>query len=416
MEEDFNVDMSKLPDETSVLEKSLAGQVGEFLDEKQQKEEYRKKNWFQKIPLWIRITVITLLSLILVLVIGLSIWLRHTLVKFDDTKGEETFEEDENSEGLTEIDPDEVKWDENLLGVKKEKGVVNVLLVGEEAIGSGGGRGRTDSIMVATANFDTGDVKLTSFMRDMYVQIPGYQDNKLNSAYTLGGIPLIKETLELNFGIKLDGAVLVNFDGFQAVVDALGGVEIDVSADEAAYLNRTNYISNPAYRTLKEGKQILNGNQALGYMRIRHVSTADHTSDDFGRTQRQRTLINAIFDKYKDASVTELVALANSLVQYIQTDIPIADLIGYVSSMGSLHPGKLQTMRIPCDGMYDAVFVRKMAVLVPHLQENQKELHDFIFGPEETENKDNTEGSTDGNTLPNEEVSLDGDQVVEGNS
>lgn len=398
MEEDFNVDLSKLPDETSALEQSLADQIQEMFDKDESIAEARSKNWFLKIPLWIRITVISLLSVIIVLVVTLSILLRHTLVKFDDTQYEQTFEEDENTEGLIEVDPDEIVWDDSY-GVKQEAGIINILLVGEEAIGSFGARGRTDSIMVATANFDTGDVKLTSFMRDMYVQIPGFNDNKLNSAYASGGIPLLKETLELNFGIKLDGAVLVDFDGFQAVVDALGGVEINITADEAAYLNRTNYISDPANRTIVEGKQTLNGNQALGYMRIRYVQTADHTADDFGRTQRQRTLLNAIFDKYKTCTVPELVALANSLLQYVQTDIPVTDLIGYVSSVGALHPEKLETLRIPCDNMYDAIFVRKMAVLVPYLPENKAVLNEFIFGV-----------STD-----NEEVETNGDQTLEGN-
>jgi LCP family protein required for cell wall assembly len=148
--------------------------------------------------------------------------------------------------------------------------VINVLLIGEEKINDGA-RGRSDSMMVATINQKQKSLKLTSIMRDCYVSIPGYRDNKLNAAYNYGGGPLLLATIEQNFQIHLDGYVRVDFEAFEAIIDKLGGVEIELSQAEANYLNRTNYISNPAYRTMKAGINTMNGNQALGYSPVRYV-------------------------------------------------------------------------------------------------------------------------------------------------
>ena len=233
-------------------------------------------------------------------------------------------------------------------------------------------------------------------MRDLYVQIPGYQDNKLNSAYGSGGIPLLEETIELNLDIEIDGSVLVNFEGFESIIDSLGGVELSLTADEAYYLNHTNYVSNPSYRTLREGTQILNGNQALGYMRIRYVRTADNVADDFGRTSRQRALLNAIFETYKTKSLPDLLLVINQLLPYVQTDISKTDIISYATSLVTMGMGELETMQIPQNNMYDPLYVRGMAVLVPHLPENVAALQEFIYGSEEEEEpEEDLAGTTD---------------------
>lgn len=406
--QEFEIDMSRTGDEFADLEKALAEQISAELDgtdisgktEKSGEAPAKKKNWFQKIPLWIRIPVLSLLGVAVALVLVVNAMLDGIIVRFDDELKEEQFEEDENT-GLEEMNPDEIVW-EDTDEVKQEDSAVNILLVGEEAIGSGGGRGRTDSIMIASVNFEQKALKLTSIMRDTYVQIPGYQDNKLNAAYASGGIPLLKETIELNFDIKLNGSVLVNFDGFEQIIDSLGGVELTLTADEAHYLNTTNYISNKANRTVKPGTQILNGNQALGYMRIRYVRTADNMSDDFGRTSRQRNLLNAVFEKYKSSSLTDLLLMVNDLLPYVQTDLTKTDIISYATKVVSMGMGELETLRIPLDKMYDPIYVRKMAVLVPHLPENIAALHEFIYGPEEDAADTMTDGASGNGTTDGE--------------
>ena len=156
-------------------------------------------------------------------------------------------EEDDilGGEDLEAVETDQILWPDVPGEGRQEDYAINVLLLGEEAIGSGTSRGRTDLIMIATMNTKTKELKLTSLMRDMLVRIPGYQENKLNSAYQRGGVPLLYETIALNFDIKLDGCMLVNFDNFERIIDRLGGLEITLTGAESRYLNRTNYISKP---------------------------------------------------------------------------------------------------------------------------------------------------------------------------
>ena len=123
-------------------------------------------------------------------------------------------------------DENTIVWPDHPGEGRREEGVYNILLLGEEAIDSGSARGRTDLIIIATLNTNQKAIKLTSLMRDTLVQIPGFKDNKLNSAYEKGGVDLLYETIALNFDIRLDGCALVNFENFEKIIDRLGGLEI----------------------------------------------------------------------------------------------------------------------------------------------------------------------------------------------
>lgn len=267
---------------------------------------------------------------------------------------------------------------------RHEDYVINILLLGEEAIGSGTARGRTDLMMIATMNLQEKSVKLTSIMRDTLVQIPdyngkSYQDNKLNVAYEIGGVQFLYETIALNFDIALDGYALVGFDDFEQIIDAIGGVEVTLSEKEASYLNSTNYISNPANRNVVAGTQTLNGNQALGFCRVRHVATIDDQHYDYGRTSRQRVVLNAIFDKCLNLNTTQLVLLMNELLQYVTTDITKDQFRNYLEIGLSLDISDIENCRIPAEGTYEEGYERGMSVLIPDLDANIKILHSFIF-------------------------------------
>lgn len=254
----------------------------------------------------------------------------------------------------------------------------NILLLGEEAIESGTAKGRTDIMMIATLDTEDKCIKLTSLMRDMLVDIPGYKENKLNTAYEYGGVPLLYDTIYQNFGVKLDGYMLVGFDAFEAIIDKLGGVTITLTDKEAEYLNTTNYISKEQYRNVSAGSQLLNGNQALGYCRVRYVATGEHELNDFGRTSRQRVVLNAIFDKYKTKSLPELALIANSLLSYITTDFTQEEFTSYLQLLTETKKGELQTLRIPADNTFEEGKVRGMSVLIPDKYENRKLLQSFI--------------------------------------
>jgi LCP family protein required for cell wall assembly len=266
---------------------------------------------------------------------------------------------------------------------KLTKPIINILLIGVEEIG---GAKNTDSMIIATMNTTDHTLKLTSIMRDIYVQIPGYSDNKLNSAYPKGDIDLLYETIELNFGVDLDGYCLVNFDVFQTIIDKIGGVEITLTKKEAEYLNSTNYISKKSNRHVVEGKQLMNGNQALGYCRVRKVSTGTE-NNDFGRTQRQRIVLQAIYDKVKSKNIVSLALLMNSMLAEakIKTDITQAEFNTYLEVAAGLKVKSLETHRIPSDGSFENASVpigsRNVSVLkIKDWEATRKEIAELING------------------------------------
>ncbi|MBE5962921.1 MAG: hypothetical protein E7256_16345 [Lachnospiraceae bacterium] len=234
---------------------------------------------------------------------------------------------------------------ENLAG----RDVFNIALIGCQD-------NNTDTMLIATLNTEKGEVTLTSLMRDIYVEIPGHYAAKLNAAYPFGGMDLFYETIENNFDLELDGYVLVDYEAFEYIIDRIGGVEITLTDAEARYLNTTNYISNPAYRNVVSGTQILNGNQTLGYCRIRKRATADQEHDDFGRTSRQRTVLMQIYEKMKSEDMVNLLLimkdiLANSTVKTDLTNDEFNFYLNEVVDIGSML--KLNTYRIPENGLYE---------------------------------------------------------------
>lgn len=269
--------------------------------------------------------------------------------------------------------------------VLPQSDILNVLLLGEEAIGSGDGRGRTDLIMLATVDTKAKSLKLTSFARDSLVKISGYSDNRINAAYAIGGVAKVYEVLRENFDIVPDNYLLVGFKDFEKIVDSVGGIDIFLSKNEAAYLNRTNYISNPVYRNVKEGANHLNGNQALGYCRVRKVSTKSKESNDFGRTSRQREVLTAIFNRIKTLGYTDLIGIAENCLPCVTTDMTAEQIESYINlllSIGGTNVNVVQN-RIPYDGMWEYVSLRGMSVTRIDIDKNKQELHKFIYGDNE---------------------------------
>lgn len=278
----------------------------------------------------------------------------------------------------------EDKGDTEVIDDKKPVShVVNILLLGVEEIG---GASNTDLMIIASMNTKDKTMKLTSLMRDIYVQIPGYNDNKLNSAYVKGGPELLYETIEKNFGVKLDGYALVNFSIFEKIVDLVGGVDVTLTSGEADYLRTTNYISDPANRDVVVGLQTMNGNQALGYCRVRKVSTGTE-NNDFGRTQRQRAVLESIFEKVKSKNILQLGLLMNDILTKVKitTDITQTEFNKYLEEAVSLKVKGLENLRIPSDGTYgtDRVQIGKynQDVLLPlDWAATREEIRQFIYG------------------------------------
>lgn len=288
---------------------------------------------------------------------------------------QEINENNELYKNIEQINPEDIEWNKTI-DLTTNQDIINILLLGEEAIG--GGRGRTDSIMIVSLNTKDKKIKLTSLMRDIYLQIPGKSPNRINTAYSFGGVPLAVKTIEETFGIDIYGTVLVNFNSFEKVIDSLGGIDLELTQKEANYLNSTNYISNPSNRVIHSGINHLNGNQTLGYARVRKISGL-YGDSDFGRTGRHRAIINAIFNKYKNSSLNDVITITDDVLGEITTDLNKNDILGFVSFILTSNISDIETLRIPIDGGYKGTNINGMSVLVPDWDKNIQTIQNFIY-------------------------------------
>ena len=218
---------------------------------------------------------------------------------------------------------------------------INILLIGQDKRYDGQGRQRSDSMILVTVNKSKKTITLTSFMRDQYVQIPGYLPHKLNHTYQYGGMNLLNDTLLLNFGVYVDGDMEVDFNGFMKVIELLGGVEVDLTKAEAEYLTE---------RKLGEftvGKNMLDAQAAHVYVRMRHLDS------DYRRAERQRKLIMSIINEYKGRPVDELISIMQEILPYVTTNMSNGQILGYAVEILPLLPEmKFETLRIPVDGTF----------------------------------------------------------------
>lgn len=230
--------------------------------------------------------------------------------------------------------------------IEKGDHIVNILLIGQDRR-PGEGTQRSDSMILVTFNKTTKDITLTSVMRDQYVNIPGYGNDKLCHAYQYGGMPLLNQTLLNHFGIQVDGNVEVDFSGFQKIIDRLGGVEIRLTAKEAAHLNKVWGWE------LKEGKNLLSGQEALAYARLRAIDS------DYYRAQRQRKVLLALFEKYKNLSLPKMLALTEELLPLVTTDIPRERVMSCVLDLFPMFSGaEIENFRLPMDGTFKGGYVQ----------------------------------------------------------
>lgn len=292
---------------------------------------------------------------------------------------QETIPEDFTGEVM---DAEDVQWAEEAEDLEESDDIINILLIGQDRRAHEG-RSRSDSMILVTVNKPAKTLTLTSFMRDMYVPIPGRDDNRINVPYAVGGMSLLDATLRRNFGVTVDGNVVIDFYSFIDIVDLMGGVEIELSAKEADYMN-SNFSwdvddgLDDAWN-LTEGVQQLNGSQALSYARMRKVGLSDYE-----RTERQRRVVSKLIEKAKTLSVSELNLLLQHALPLITTDLENAEILGYALELfPMLKDLEIQTLRIPVDGGYEAKMIDGMAVLVPDLWYNRVKLQEIMKVPEE---------------------------------
>lgn len=262
--------------------------------------------------------------------------------------------------------------DVNDSAVDSDTEITNILLVGADKREDWSQAGRSDAVMVATLDMKHKRIKLTSLMRDMYLPIPDHGENKFNAAYSFGGVALLYKTIANNFDLKVDSYVVVDFGAFKNVINTIGGVDIELTEAEYKYLT-TAYKKGPV-KKLKSGMNRMNGAQALAYTRIRQDIHAD-----FGRTERQRKVIQSIFTKAKKMSYSQLVDLAKSIMPSVSTDLTNDEILSLLTSVIRLGTTEIDQMRIPIDNSYTTNKIRGMSVLVPDMAVNKSALQKFIF-------------------------------------
>ena len=331
-----------------------------------------------------------LLALILVGLIVATIYAEHWLGLInreqDSTRGTLSSKDledlygpdasnDPNFSGAT-IDPTDITWapppTETIFDGEE---YVNIMLVGQdrrwnETVS------RSDAMALLTFNKKTGVLYMTSFLRDTYVQIPGFPDNRINAAYALGGMELMEETIRLNFGVPVDGTVSVDFFRFPEIVDMLGGLDLTLTQKEADYLNlHGNWGLGPEGSdwTLTEGVNHMTGEQCLAYSRLRQIDS------DVKRVSRQHNVLMAMLDKVKDLSLKEAIALLDQFLPMVTTNMTNQQILTHAFSLfPMLSDCEIKTQRVPDWGDYKGGEVNGMDVLVPDLDAIRKQLVDSL--------------------------------------
>lgn len=348
-------------------------------------KEKKKKKWI----LWITISL-----LVLLLIGGAVLYFmldRYSYKEMNLTDEELGIEQPAQPKPVVEEEKEEVAE------VNEYEGqIINIALFGLDRRDTDSKNTRSDSMMVATVDFQHNKLKLTSLMRDMYVEIEGKNDNKLNAAYAFGGAELAVKTINQNFGLDVRDYVTVDFFMLRDIINAIGGVEIEVSEEELPLLNEhMQEIASKEGKTaapLKaSGLQLLTGEQAVAYSRIRYVGNGD-----FERTERQQKVLQAMLNRINVASKVELTKLFLQISPYIETSLAKDEIISLAWNYLSEENMELEKMRYPLDGEWSADYTSGGAwIMNVDAIEQKKSIQDWIYNDINPLGEDETEDTVD---------------------
>ena len=319
-----------------------------------------RKSKGKKITLWI---LGSLLAIIIVGVASVYFYLNSLLNK--TTK----IEINKENIGITE------EVEEKLS--QYSDSIINIALFGVDA--DENGVGRSDSIMIATIDTVHKKLKLTSIMRDSYVDIEGKGYDKINHAYAFGGPELAINTINRNFDLNIKDFVAVNFSTLPKIIDKLGGLDIDVDLEELNYINgyindinRINGTSSPNISTT--GVHHMDGTQALAYCRIRYTS-----GGDYKRTERHREVLSALFSKALTLNITEYPWLLNEILPMVETNLKSSDILDLGSEVLKMSKATLEQERFPRDGYCQGEMINGIYYLTFDKATTLDQIHNYIF-------------------------------------
>lgn len=289
---------------------------------------------------------------------------------------------------LNKVKSTEIPKDNKSLGIKDEvveqiqqedpgQDIVNIALFGLDRR-SKDEASRSDAIIVASIDKKHKKIKLSSVMRDSYVEVPGYGKTKITHAYAYGGPQLAIETLNQNFNLDIKDYVTVDFFSLEKIIDAIGGVTIEVRKEEMPYINA--YMSGVAdiekekVTTLTQwGKLNLNGMQAVAYSRIRYIG------NDFERTERQRKVLTEILNKIQGAGIIKYPSIVNTLLPYVETSISKGDMLSLGSDILSSGIKTVDQERFPVDGYWKDSMIDGIYYLAMDINAATEQIHKYIY-------------------------------------
>lgn len=324
---------------------------------KRKKMTKRKRQKFKVIGL---IILILLLLVLAVVAFGMSKWVKLDRITFEKKDIE-----------INDL-PEETE--------RSMKGYTTLALFGLDNRSNGSFEsGNSDTIIIVSINNDTGDIRMASVYRDTYLDIGEGSFNKANAAYNLGGPKKAINMLNRNLDLSITDYVSVDFNAVVKAVDAVGGIEIDVTEEEAHYIN--GYIDEVAQVTgtssshVGAGLQTLDGVQATAYARIRYTSGAD-----FKRTERQRTVIAKVFEKAKHADILTLNGMIDTMLPEISTSLSLPEMLGMAASAGKYSMG--ENTGFPFERQTAHIGSITYAEVAVDFAANVTQLHAFLYGNE----------------------------------
>lgn len=308
---------------------------------------------------------ITIISILLVIILAAVGVFYATLNKMDNVEI--------NKDNLAVTPKEELEVYDNYKKIK------NIALFG---IDSADGIGRSDSTMIATIDPVHDKLKITSIMRDSYVNIDGYGYDKLNHAYAFGGPELSIKTINQTFGLNIENFVAVDFASLPVIIDILGGIQLDITNEEiTCEININNYIDgiNESLGTntphiYSSGLQTVNGVQALAYSRIRYAS-----GGDYERTHRQRIVLEQLFEKVLNISPTHYASFINQILPYVQTNLAASDILSLATKVVTMGGGTLEQDRFPRDGYCWGENINGIYYLGFDESTTKQQMMDYIF-------------------------------------
>ena len=240
--------------------------------------------------------------------------------------------------------------------------VINIALFGVDSYD--GSTGRSDSIIIATIDTIHKKLKLTSIMRDSYVNISGIGNDKINHAYAFGGPQLAIKTLNENFDLNIQDFVAVNFDSLPKIIDMLGGVTVDVTEEEVSHISGIN----------SAGTYNLTGAQALAYSRIRYA-----TGGDYVRTERQRTILTKMYEKILSINPTQYTSFLSEGLSMLQTSLDYSKILELGTEVLKMGVTTLEQERFPLDGYCQGEIINGVYYLIFNKYLTVEQLYNYIF-------------------------------------